>query len=142
MKRILALTCVCVLTSCGPIEGYIMAKEAKDALAFVLKDSVTAEFRDLTRSGGGLCGWVNAKNSMAGYTGYSQFVTEVGEVYLLNDLKVGDVTRALELAGRCKFEDPSIAERWRSDQSELAVKAAEDYVKAAKEEARLRSLGQ
>jgi hypothetical protein len=142
MKKIFKLACVCVLTSCGPIEDFAMTREAKDALAFVLKDTVTAEFRDLTRSGGGLCGWVNAKNSMAGYTGYTQFVTEVGEVYIFSDLKGDDAARAFELAGRCKFRDHNVAERWSSGQHEIRLKAVDDYVKAAKEVARLRALEQ
>lgn len=52
-------------------------------VAGALIDPSSAQFRDvnLSASTGGACGWVNAKNRMGGYVGYTQFVrTKAGVV--------------------------------------------------------------
>jgi hypothetical protein len=51
-----------------------------------LKDPVSAQFRDIKRlDNGNYCGWVNAKNSYGGFTGFSVFYVrhDTNEVVLL-----------------------------------------------------------
>lgn len=49
---------------------------AREALSTVLKDSASAEFRNLRRVGDILCGEVNAKNSYGAFAGFSKFVID------------------------------------------------------------------
>ncbi|WP_051531718.1 hypothetical protein [Sphingomonas sp. URHD0057] len=56
----------------------VSAEQRKAAIAAVkaeLKDADSAKFRDLRPMDGkgGVCGWVNAKNSYGGYIGFSVF---------------------------------------------------------------------
>tara|TARA_R110002051_G_C8596521_1_gene479718 strand:- start:323 stop:673 length:351 start_codon:yes stop_codon:yes gene_type:complete len=54
-------------------------REGQRAVKHHLKDADSAQFRDLFIREHEemviLCGWVNAKNSLGGYTGYHRFVT-------------------------------------------------------------------
>jgi hypothetical protein len=63
-------------------------------------------------------------------------VIEVGEVYLLNDVKVGDITRANELANRCKYKDPEIDRRWQEQHTNQVLS---NYEKSAAAAARYNS---
>ncbi|MFC5370935.1 hypothetical protein ACFPIF_00110 [Brevundimonas faecalis] len=47
---------------------------ARHALDERLLDYTTARFRDVRGNGAALCGFVNAKNRMGAYTGWSRFV--------------------------------------------------------------------
>jgi hypothetical protein len=61
-----------------------------------LKDSGSAQFKDVKRMGdkGGYCGWVNAKNSYGGYTGFAVF-------YVNSEGKVAIITPELSEPGLC-----------------------------------------
>lgn len=47
---------------------------AKTAIRHVLKDPDSARFEGMVRRPGAVCGFVNAKNAMGGYTGRRMFV--------------------------------------------------------------------
>jgi hypothetical protein len=55
------------------------------AIKSKLKDPDSAEFRDIKRRGAlDYCGWVNAKNSLGGYVGYSVFFANAKWTLILN----------------------------------------------------------
>lgn len=96
-KNILLLsTLVCFLIACGqkaeapvaaapapvaapepPSKDDLYKEKAKNAILAVLKDPGSAQFQDLRGADMGgnysLCGKVNAKNAMGGYTGFKDF---------------------------------------------------------------------
>lgn len=66
----LALLLLAAATHPTPAE-----KKAIAAVKAELKDADSAKYRDLHAldDKGGICGWVNAKNSYGGYAGFSVF---------------------------------------------------------------------
>lgn len=79
-----------------------------------LKDPASAMFRgDYWAAGiaGGpftVCGWVNARNSFGGYTGYGPFVGLLrGSTFTLADVSVGD-TKAEVIMAFCRAEGAAI----------------------------------
>lgn len=72
MKR-LAIVGVFVLVACGPSEPS-QFEEARTAVKGMMRDPESATFEDLKLlKSGTVCGRVNAKNGMGGYSGYSPF---------------------------------------------------------------------
>lgn len=63
-----------------------LESEARDALAYTLKDAPTAQFRKLSKDSlGTICGEVNARNGFGAYTGYRQFYAWRGTVFIDSD---------------------------------------------------------
>lgn len=60
-------------TGPGPVTASQISS-AKAALNAQLLDYQSARFRDVRGTGAALCGFVNAKNRMGAYTGWSRFV--------------------------------------------------------------------
>jgi hypothetical protein len=64
----------------------IHERAALDLVRAQLKDPHSAQFKGVRTMGdkGGYCGWVNAKNSFGGYSGFSVFfVSSEGKVSIL-----------------------------------------------------------
>lgn len=61
------------------------------SLRATLKDGDSAKFKNVTyvknKNGSAVCGYVNAKNSFGGYTGYKKFVGAGKAVFLENQVK-------------------------------------------------------
>lgn len=74
---------VACLLACLALTGCDGNGEVKDKVKKYLKDPASAEFRDIRKSKNGkyICGEVNAKNSMGGYTGYQGFAVDVSGSY-------------------------------------------------------------
>lgn len=68
MRR-LALVGLVVLAGCGGAED-----QAKKEVAALLRDPESAQFRDLRKAGGLVCGEVNGRNAFGAYAGYQRFV--------------------------------------------------------------------
>lgn len=49
-------------------------EKVKNAILESMKDPNSAQFRRITTNGAGVCGEVNAKNSMGGYVGFKKFI--------------------------------------------------------------------
>jgi hypothetical protein len=59
-------------------------KTVRDAVAAQMKDPDSAEFKGVKKTSPGYwCGWVNAKNSFGGYTGYAVFYFHNGNVSIV-----------------------------------------------------------
>jgi hypothetical protein len=77
-------------TNSSPAEVFVLTgkdiAEIENGTRYVLKDPESAMFRDIQALKRGnvttICGWVNAKNSFGGYTGYVPFT---GFLMLLSD---------------------------------------------------------
>ena len=79
MKYILAVTVVVsFITGCDSVNS-----AAENAVSRQLIDPDSAQFRDLVKvdDGAYVCGEVNSKNRMGGYTGFTEFMyeTEAGK---------------------------------------------------------------
>lgn len=71
--------------------------KSKDSIEARLKDAESAKFRDVRFYSGGpvpvVCGEVNAKNSLGGYSGYERFIASGDNVkiaFLASDVADGD----------------------------------------------------
>lgn len=70
-----------VALSVKPILGYMHVAEVKKVVRSQLIDPSSAQFRNVAvmsrLTGESVCGEVNGKNRMGGYTGFKRFVTSV-----------------------------------------------------------------
>jgi hypothetical protein len=86
-------------TPVTPKEDPILLK-AKATITRILKDPVSARFEGVVKRPAAVCGFVNAKNSMGGYTGRTMFVYLIkenrGYVLEVNSLGVQDAIKAAE----------------------------------------------
>ena len=77
MRRELVVVCLLV-TGCGNGAAVNEAaiREAQEAVSSDLIDPMSATFTDVTatETGSAVCGYVNAKNRLGGYTGKKRFV--------------------------------------------------------------------
>jgi hypothetical protein len=89
---------LCLNAQAQPADDPVITK-ARAAVTKNLKDPASARFEGLVKRPGAVCGFVNAKNSMGGYTGRQMFVYLPSEnrawVLEINGL---DVTRGIALA--------------------------------------------
>lgn len=54
--------------------------QAKKLVAHDLKDPSSAQFREIQKTGRGICGEVNAKNSYGAYVGFKHFIVDGSSV--------------------------------------------------------------
>jgi hypothetical protein len=91
---------LCLNSQAQSADDPIMAK-ARTAVTKNLKDPISARFEGVVKRPGAVCGFVNAKNSMGGYTGRTMFVYLIKEnrAYVLevNALGVQDAIKAAEI---------------------------------------------
>lgn len=74
MKAFAALLIVCALAACeGTLGETLTVREAKPAVAALLKDPSSAQFDSIQAIGSCVTGKVNAKNEFGGYTGFVEF---------------------------------------------------------------------
>lgn len=75
-----------LLSACDQDGTGARAELLREKLVRTLKDPDSAKFRDDKMNGlAALCGEVNAKNSMGGYTGFSRFVVTLNRVLIDGD---------------------------------------------------------
>ncbi len=60
--------------------GFGAVGEAKTLAAQDLKDPSSAQFREVHKTGGAICGEVNAKNSYGAYVGFKHFIVDGSSV--------------------------------------------------------------
>lgn len=81
MRRSLLLV-LALLSACDRIPGTEAnrIREAEQAVRKELLDPSAAQFRTVAKTKYGVCGEVNAKNQMGGYSGFRLFYVSEGEV--------------------------------------------------------------
>lgn len=75
-----------LIAASPPSKAPANRKAAIDLVKAQLKDPESAQFKGIKPMGdkGGVCGWVNAKNSYGGYTGFAVFfVNSEGKVAII-----------------------------------------------------------
>ena len=94
MKRIVVAGVLTLLASCQWVPGTTAHKveAAKTIVREELVDGASAQFEDVVVSGAGagpamVCGWVNSKNRMGGYTGAVKFLVSEGRVRQLGAVR-------------------------------------------------------
>lgn len=94
------IVAACLLSGCDQLPGtHTYAEgEAQSAVASLLIDPASAEFRSVTSFDGAVCGEVNPKNRMGAYTGFSRFVVTTDATSAIIDPK-------FELADLATAED-------------------------------------
>jgi len=81
-----AAACV-LLAGCSEYDGRLELVRAK------LKDPASAQFTNVRDEKGILCGFVNAKNELGGYTGPRAFIVS-GTVVVIDDPQANAIERA------------------------------------------------
>jgi hypothetical protein len=86
-------------TTATPKDDPVLLK-AKATILRILKDPASARFEGIVKRPAAICGFVNAKNSMGGYTGRTMFVYLIkenrGYVLEVNTVGVQDAIAAAE----------------------------------------------
>ena len=83
MKKFLLLAFILGIAIAGYI-GLLKYKkehkfdEIKQQVSYYFKDPSSTQFRGVVRSGGHICGEVNAKNGFGAYGGFHKFYVELG----------------------------------------------------------------
>lgn len=97
------------LAGCGPSP----TERARDPLLIALKDPGSAQFRNERLKGEILCGEVNAKNSLGGYTGFARFITRPGSV-ALEGSPIIEWDRSKDQAGLAEAHAQAAAKAWKT----------------------------
>jgi hypothetical protein len=81
-----------VLTAFVKYEDWVTIPRAREPVAAFMKDPASLQFRnDRITASGWLCGEVNAKNSMGGYTGFKKYMSRGPTVnYIEGDGVLGE----------------------------------------------------
>ncbi len=84
LKAIFFAALALTMGSCGESAKI---KTAKEAVTNLLKDPESAQWKNIRDGqGGSVCGEVNAKNSLGGYTGFKKFLVMDGKAKIEPEL--------------------------------------------------------
>lgn len=96
-----------------PSEAQFQA--ARAALNEQLLDYPSARFRDVRGSESMICGYVNSKNRLGAYTGWSRFAAYAGGSLYISDQDGGDAIM-VEVCDMVEFSpDPDLSDRLTAD---------------------------
>ena len=90
MFRLITISMAIFMTSCSPAKDEAPTTYhitlAKQGVENRLIDPKSAEYRDVKHNGRAVCGFVNSKNAIGGYTGFTAFVAGGDLVFFEDDL--------------------------------------------------------